>query len=48
MQTNTHTRAQIIDSFLNEFQLKPTDLARYLELHHDFCCYSDTQYDESN
>jgi len=48
METNTQTRAEIINKFLKENLLKPGDLARYLELHHDFCCYADTQYDDSN
>ncbi|MCF6222862.1 MAG: hypothetical protein L3J34_03945 [Flavobacteriaceae bacterium] len=47
MHTNTQARAEIIDKFLNELQLKPTDLARYLELNHDFCCYAYTQFDHT-
>ncbi len=45
METATKTRAEIINQFLNENQLKPKDLARYLELNHDFCCYADTHYE---
>lgn len=47
METNIQTRAEVINKFLKDKHLKPTDLARYLELNHDFCCYADTQYDDS-
>lgn len=46
METTTQTRAEIINHFLDESHLKPEDLARFLELNHDFCCYSDTHYEE--
>jgi hypothetical protein len=41
----TATQAEIIDIFLESNNITANDLARYLELHHDFCCYSDVQYD---
>lgn len=44
MQATT-TQAEIIDIFLETNNITAYDLARYLELHHDFCCYSDVQYD---
>jgi len=44
MQATT-TQAEIINQFLEINNLTAYDLARYLELHHDYCCYSDVQYD---
>ena len=47
MKTSTLTRAEIINQFLKEHQLTPSDLARYLELNHDFACLKDEQFDDS-
>ncbi len=46
METSIQTRTEVINRFLKENRLNPKDLARYLELHHDFCCYADTHYEE--
>ena len=46
MKTVVQTRAEVINQFLEENKLKAKDLARYLELNHDFCCYADTHYDK--
>ena len=43
---STKTRAEVINSFLEKEKFKANDLARYLDLNHGFCCYSDTQYDD--
>ena len=47
METSTKTRAQIINHFLDHHQLTPRDLARYLELNHDFACLKDEQFDDT-
>ena len=47
METSTQTRAEIINQFLIEHELTPRDLARYLELNHDFACLKDEQFDDS-
>ena len=47
METSTKTRAEIINHFLDHHQLTPRDLARYLELNHDFACLKDEQFDDS-
>ena len=44
MQATT-TQDEIIDIFLETNNITAIDLARYLEQYHDFCCYSDVQYD---
>lgn len=44
MQAAT-TKAEIINKFLEINNITAYDLARYLELQHDYCCYSDAQYD---
>ena len=46
METKLQTRAEIIDNFLHEKKMSTKDLARYLELHHNFCCYQDTHIDQ--
>ncbi len=41
----TKTRTEAINTFLKESNLKPEDLARYLEQNHNYACVKDTDYD---
>ncbi len=44
-KTGTESRAEVIDTFLKENNLKPKDLARYLEQNHNYACVKDTDFD---
>ncbi len=47
MEANTGTKARTesINTFLKENKLKPKDLARYLELNHNYACVKDDDFD---
>ena len=40
------TATEIISDFLHENDLKPYDLADYLEYEHGYSCYKDGKYDD--
>ena len=42
----TITIAEIINDFLQGNNLKPYDLADYLEYEHGYSCYKDEKYDD--
>jgi hypothetical protein len=43
--TRTETRNKIIAAFLKENNLFPKDLAKYLEIEHQYGCYKESEFD---